>query len=92
MRQAIIDFQTQHSSRGQHAGLVLQRYHWRNATGEDGSPEERRNILRAAIAAADALKSSDSLYQTHFTKPHSSAGQRYFQRTRRPLIYKPKAG
>lgn len=68
MRQAIIDFQTQHSSRGQHAGLVLQRYHWRNATGEDGSPEERRNILRAAIAAADALKSSDSLYQAAFER------------------------
>jgi CRISPR-associated protein Cmr6 len=38
--------------RGQHAGLLLQRYLSENATGDNGKPEEKQRILQAAIKAA----------------------------------------
>lgn len=35
-----------------HPGLLLQRYLHRSATGDEGKPEEKRDILQAAINAA----------------------------------------
>src|SRR5581483_9982244 len=40
------------ATRGQHPGLLLQRYLCENATGEGCNPEEKRAILQAAISAA----------------------------------------
>jgi len=52
MRTPIIALRSRRVSRGQHPGLLLQRYPCENATGEGGNPEEQRAILLAAINAA----------------------------------------
>ena len=52
MRSAIVAFKTKRKDRGQHAGLLLQRYLCENATGDDGNTEEKRAILLSAINAA----------------------------------------
>ncbi len=52
MRDSIVALKNKRQERGQHAGLLLQRYLTENATGEQGNPEEKQAILRAAIAAA----------------------------------------
>lgn len=51
MRTPIIALRSHRANRGQHAGLLLQRYLCENATGEGGNPEEKRAILQAAINA-----------------------------------------
>ena len=52
MRTAIIALRNKRTSRGQHVGLLLQRYLSENATGKSGNPEEKREVLQAAINAA----------------------------------------
>jgi len=52
MRSSIIALRSQRADRGQHPGLLLQRYLCEDATGEDGNREEKRAILQAAINAA----------------------------------------
>ncbi|HEX8204195.1 MAG TPA: type III-B CRISPR module RAMP protein Cmr6, partial [Isosphaeraceae bacterium] len=52
---------------GQHPGLLLQRYLCESATGEDGNPEEKRAILRAAINAAGNAEVR-ALYQVAFDR------------------------
>jgi CRISPR-associated protein Cmr6 len=52
IRGAIVALKEKRKDRGQHAGLLLQRYLSEKATGEEGNPEEKRAILHAAIAAA----------------------------------------
>lgn len=51
MREAIRRLRDCRGKRGQHAGLLLQRYLCEPATGENGNPEEKRAILDAAIEA-----------------------------------------
>ena len=67
MRNAIISLAHARETRGQHAGLLLQRYLSRAATGPNGDPEERRAILRAAIAAA-ADNDFHALYRDAFER------------------------
>ncbi len=52
MRQPIIALSGKRKDRGQHAGLLLQRYLCEDATGERGNPKQKRDLLQAAIAAA----------------------------------------
>ena len=52
MRSSIIALRSQRADRGQHPGLLLQRYLCEHATGDAGNPEEKRAILQAAINAA----------------------------------------
>jgi len=52
MRTPIVALRNRRATHGQHPGLLLQRYLCENATGEGGSPEEKRAILQAAINAA----------------------------------------
>lgn len=52
MRNPILALRTRRATRGQHPGLLLQRYLCENATGEGGNPEEKRAILQSAISAA----------------------------------------
>lgn len=51
MREAIIELKNKRE-KGQHAGLLLQRYLCENATGKNGNHVEKREILQAAINAA----------------------------------------
>jgi len=67
MRNAIVALKGKREDRGQHAGLLLQRYLCENATGEDGNPEEKRAILLAAISAA-ANDEVRALYCTAFER------------------------
>lgn len=52
MRTPILALRNRRATRGQHPGLLLQRYLCENATGEGGNPEEKRAILQAAINAS----------------------------------------
>jgi CRISPR-associated protein Cmr6 len=52
MRSSIIVLRDKRGDRGQHPGLLLQRYLCENAAGEGGNSEEKRAILQAAIHAA----------------------------------------
>ncbi len=52
MRNSIIALRGRRQDRGQHAGLLLQRYLCESATGDEGKPEEKRALLQAAIHAA----------------------------------------
>lgn len=53
MRNAIVRaLRHKRLERGQHPGLLLQRYLCAPATGEQGDPEEKRALLEAAISAA----------------------------------------
>jgi CRISPR-associated protein Cmr6 len=52
MRTPILALRNRRATRGQHPGLLLQRYLCENATGEGGNPEEKRDILQAAISAS----------------------------------------
>lgn len=52
MRTPIIALRNRRAARGQHPGLLLQRYLCESATGEGGNPEEKQAILQAAISAA----------------------------------------
>lgn len=67
MRIPIIAIRNKRAERGQHPGLLLQRYLCENATGDGGNPEEKRAILQAAINAA---KNEDvqSLYRAAFAR------------------------
>jgi len=67
MRNAIVALKGKREDRGQHAGLLLQRYLCENATGEDGNPEEKRAILLAAVSAA-ANDEVRALYRTAFER------------------------
>src|SRR5271167_3966452 len=67
MRSTIIALRSQRADRGQHPGLLLQRYLCENATGEDGNPEEKRAILQAAINAAKNGEVRD-LYMAAFAR------------------------
>jgi len=71
MRNALIALTNKRADRGQHAGLILERYLCENATG-DGNPEhgdleERRAVLQAAIQAA-ANDDVRKLYQITFDR------------------------
>ncbi|GIW78269.1 MAG: hypothetical protein KatS3mg105_0076 [Gemmatales bacterium] len=53
MRNVIVrHLRNKRASRGQHPGLLLQRYLCEKAAGDDGNPEEKKAILLAAINAA----------------------------------------
>jgi CRISPR-associated protein Cmr6 len=65
MRTPILALRNGRESRGQHPGLLLQRYLCENATGEGGNPEEKRAILQAAINAAGNPEVSE-LYKIAF--------------------------
>jgi len=67
MRNAIIALRNQRASRGQHPGLLLQRYLCENATGDNGNPEEKRAILLAAINAAHNAEVTQ-LYKDAFNR------------------------
>lgn len=66
MRDAIIALQGRRTE-GRHPGLLLQRYLCEPATGDQGDPREKRDLLDAAIEAA---KHSDvrELYQAAFER------------------------
>lgn len=65
MRTPILALRNRRATRGQHPGLLLQRYLCENATGEGGNPEEKRAILQAAISAAGNPEVRE-LYKTAF--------------------------
>lgn len=67
MRTPIIALKSRRENRGQHPGLLLQRYLCENATGDGGKPEEKRAILLAAINAA-ANEEVRALYRTAFER------------------------
>ena len=67
MRSPIITLKDKRADRGQHAGLLLQRYLCENATGDGGDPEEKRSLLHAAISAA-ANTEVRSLYRGAFER------------------------
>ena len=67
MRSPIITLREKRADRGQHAGLLLQRYLCENATGDGGDPEEKRSLLHAAISAA-ANTEVRSLYRGAFER------------------------
>lgn len=52
MRAPIIALRNERAKRGQHPGLLLQRYLCENATGDGGNPEEKRAVMQAAINAS----------------------------------------
>jgi CRISPR-associated protein Cmr6 len=65
MRTPILALRNRRATRGQHPGLLLQRYLCENTTGEGGNPEEKRAILQAAISAAGNPEVRE-LYKTAF--------------------------
>lgn len=67
MRTPMIALRDRRKEKGQHAGLLLQRYLCENAAGDGGNPEEKRALLLAAIHAA---KNADvqSLYRAAFNR------------------------
>lgn len=67
MRTPIIALRDRREERGQHPGLLLQRFLCENATGEGGNPEEKRAILKAAINAASHPEVLD-LYRCAFDR------------------------
>jgi CRISPR-associated protein Cmr6 len=67
MRTAIVALKGKRASRGQHSGLLLQRYLAENATGDDANPVERREILQAAINAASS-QDVRTLYKSAFVR------------------------
>ncbi|MGO9814880.1 MAG: type III-B CRISPR module RAMP protein Cmr6 [Isosphaeraceae bacterium] len=71
MRKPIIALKDKRAHRGQHAGLLLQRYLCENATGDGGNPEEKRAILQAAINAA-VNEEVRALYRIAFDRWSSS--------------------
>ena len=81
MRQFILDLagpldrdkkrQNDQRNKGQHAGLLLQRYLCENATGDGGNPEEKKAILRAARNATDDAELR-ALYQAAYKRWHDS--------------------
>lgn len=52
MRTSIIRLRNTRATHGQHAGLLLQRYLCENATSEGSKPNEKHDLLQAAINAA----------------------------------------
>ena len=71
MRTSIVALRDKRATKGQHAGLLLQRYLCENATGESGNPEEKRAILQAAIHAVCNLDVRD-LYKIAFGRWQTS--------------------
>lgn len=71
MRTPIIALRNSRKDRGQHSGLLLQRYLCEAATGKEGNPGERREILQAAINAA-ANADVQSLYQKAYGRWNAS--------------------
>jgi CRISPR-associated protein Cmr6 len=67
MRAAIVRLRDQRASKGQHPGLLLQRYLCETATGDSGNPEEKRAILQAAINAATNAEVCE-LYKAAFER------------------------
>ena len=67
MRNPIVALRDERSSRGQHAGLLLQRYLSQQATGEGGNPEERLALLRSAISASNCQEVRE-LYSLAFER------------------------
>jgi len=67
MRTSIVDLRNSREERGQHAGLLLQRYLCENAAGNDGNPEEKRAILLAAVKAS-VNPEVQSLYSAAFAR------------------------
>ena len=67
MRNSIIALRNQRADRGQHPGLLLDRYLCENATGDSRNPEEKRAILQAAINAA-VNKEVRALYRIAFDR------------------------
>ncbi len=67
MRDSIIKLEARRAARGQHSGLLLQRYLCVNATGEGGEPKEKQAILHAAISAA-ANEDVRALYKAAFNR------------------------
>ncbi|GIW83421.1 MAG: hypothetical protein KatS3mg105_5228 [Gemmatales bacterium] len=67
MRTAIVEMRGRRADRGEHAGLLLQRYLAEEATGDNGNPTEKRAILDAAAAAARRTASS-VLYKNAFNR------------------------
>src|SRR5438552_14188356 len=57
----------QRGTRGQHPGLLLQRFLCAPATGETGNPDEKRWLLDAAIEAARNLERG-TLYRAAFDR------------------------
>ena len=77
MRKPIIQLAPRRRA-GHHPGLLLQRYLARNATGRNGDPEERRELLDAAISAARAGPLL-SIYRQAFTRwSDSLTGDAFF--------------
>src|SRR5439155_9672329 len=66
MRQEIIKLDTRRG-RGQHPGLLLQRYLAKPATGESGDPKEKRDLLNVAMDAS-ADKALRELYEAAFRR------------------------
>ena len=59
MRAAIVHIESKRQSRGEHPGLLLQRFLAKDATGREGDPAEKRAILQAAIEAAARVATSE---------------------------------
>jgi len=73
MRQAIVELKKRRSERGEHAGLLLQRYLAETAAGKQGNPAEKRDLLNAAIhAAASQSDEHASLYPAAFRRWQTS--------------------
>ena len=85
MRSSIIALRSQRADRGQHPGLLLQRYLCEDATGEDGNPEEKRAILQAAINAAVNEE------VRRCTESRSTAGLHRYRAIPLPSISQPRA-
>lgn len=66
MRRAIVDLKSKRN-RGQHPGLLLQRYLAEPVTGDGGNPEERRRLLQEAIGAASSME-REGLYRHAFER------------------------
>ncbi|MER3442118.1 MAG: type III-B CRISPR module RAMP protein Cmr6 [Gemmataceae bacterium] len=70
MRKTLVDRLEKVRDKGQHPGLLLQRYLAKPATGEMGDPDEKHRLLAAAIQAAHNSE-LQTLYRLAF--------ERYYQ-------------
>jgi CRISPR-associated protein Cmr6 len=75
MREKIAQLREKRATRGQHAGLLLQRYLSENATGDQGNAQEKLDLLEAAIAAS-ANEDLRLLYQEAFVRWDGSLPKR----------------
>lgn len=70
MRQPIVQL-AQRRQRGQHPGLILQRYLAKAVTGSNGDPAERRALLDAAVHATQS-ESLRAVYADVYTRWNDS--------------------